>query len=287
MFKNKKIQYSVIAVLLISAFFIWECVFSCADNKFLEVNFLDVGQGDAIFIETPKGKQVLIDGGPDKIVLEKLSREMSFFDRDIDLVVLTHPDADHITGLIEILDFYNIGHILTSGFMADFFVYKKWQDLIREKEIPLTVAQSGQKVFLEENIVLEIIWPDQLMSDSFLKKANNASVVGRLVYGDAEILLSGDIEKKIEGTLVSRDIGLESDVVKIPHHGSKTSASYNFLKAVNPKIAIVSVGVDNRYNHPSKEVLERLESVFLYRTDKRGSIKILTDGSLLKIKTEK
>ncbi len=286
MFKIKKIKYPVLGVLLIVASFIWITLFSQASDNILEVIFFDVGQGDAIFIETPNQAQVLIDGGPDKTVLEKLNQTMLFYDRTIDLLILTHPDDDHLAGLIEVLNYYQVGHILTSGFKKDTAIYKRWRDLIKERNIPLTIAQTGQRVILQEGIVLKILWPEQSLIKSLSKNTNNASIVGQLVYGQTEFLLTGDIEKEIEQRLLNQDWNLTSDILKVPHHGSKTSASYNFLKAVNPQIAVISVGFNNRYKHPHSEVLERLENSLIYRTDESCDIRIITDGVLFEIETK-
>lgn len=281
--KYKKFAYVFLTVLSVGSIFVWSAIFAQTTN-FLEVHFFDVGQGDSIFIETPDKKQVLIDGGPDKTVLEKLNQIMPFYDRKIDLLILTHPDADHITGLINILDYYQVGHILTSGFEKDTAVYRKWRELINEKSISMTIAQAGQKVILGKGIVLEILWPEQPLIG--IKNANNASVVSKLIYGQAEFLLTGDIEKKIEGILLERNWNLESDILKIPHHGSKTSSSYNFIQAVSPKMAIISVGENNRYKHPHQDILERFKNTTILRTDKNGDILILTNGNLFNIKTE-
>lgn len=285
-FKKRKTNYFILAILLIVAVWIWSAVFSQAPDNILEVTFFDIGQGDAIFIETSNQTQVLIDGGPDKAVLEKLSQTMLFHDRTIDLLILTHPDADHITGLVEVLNYYQVGHILTSGLKKDTAVYQKWRNLIEERNIPLTIAQTGQKVILQEGMVLNILWPEQSLIESLSKNANNVSIVGQLVYGQTEFLLTGDIEKEVEQRLLNQNWDLTSDILKAPHHGSKTSSSYNFLKAVNPQIAVISVGENNRFKHPSPEVIERLKDVSVYRTDKNGNIKVSTDGIHFKIKTE-
>lgn len=282
--KYKKFAYSALGILFIGTVFVWSAIFAQTTNL-LEVHFFDVGQGDSILIETPDKKQILIDGGPDKTVLEKLNQTMSFYDRKIDLLVLTHPDADHITGLIDVLEYYQIGYILTSGFETDTAVYKKWRKLISEKNIPLTMVQSGQKIILSEEIIFEILWPEQPLIG--VKDANNTSVVGRLIYGQAEFLLTGDIERKIENILIEKNWNLKSDILKVPHHGSKTSSSYNFIEEIDPKIAIISVGENNRYKHPSQEVLERLKNVPTLRTDKSGDITIFTDGNLFEVKTER
>lgn len=283
--KYRKLAYVSLAVLFIGTVFIWSVVFSRVTDNILEVHFLNIGQGDSIFIETPNKKQVLIDGGPDKTVLERLNQAMPFYDRKIDLLILTHPDGDHVTGLVDVIGYYQIGHILTSGFERDTAIYHKWRELIDEKNISLTIAQAGQKVVLDEDIVLEILWPEQPLIG--IKSANNASVVGRLIYGQLEFLLTGDIEKKIENILLERNWNLESDILKVPHHGSKTSSSYNFVKAINSTVAIISVGEDNSYKHPHEDVLERLNKMAVFRTDKNGDIVILTDGNLFEIKTER
>ena len=225
----------------------------------------------------------MVDGGPDKKILEKLNRIMPFYDRTIDLFILTHPDADHITGLISALEYYNVKNILFSGVEKDTAVYKEWRELIKEKGVPLKLAQAGQKIFLDQDIFLEIIWPDQSLISSYSDPANNASVVTKLVYKEAEFLLTGDIEKKVENLLINNDLNLESDILKVPHHGSKTSSSFNFVKAVNPFLSIISVGRDNKHNHPNKEVLSALNSSVIYRTDKNGDIEVLTNGELFDI----
>jgi len=279
----QKIKYFILIILFGGTIFVWSVIFIQTPNNILEVHFFDVGQGDSIFIETPNSRQILIDGGPDKTVLKRLNQTMPFYDQTIDLIILTHPDTDHLTGLIEVLEYYQIGHILTSGFQKDTAAYQEWQRLIKEKEIPLTIAQAGQNIVLQDGIVLEILWPDQSLINSYSKPVNNVSVVGRLVYGDIEILLTGDIENKVENVLVKQEI--QSDILKLAHHGSKTSSIQSFINKVNPAIAVISVGEDNRYNHPNETVLERLKNSIIYRTDKNGDIQILTNGILFDILT--
>ena len=282
-FIARKTKYFILIILFGGTIFVWSVIFIQTPNNILEVHFFDVRQGDSIFIETPNSRQILIDGGPDKTVLKRLNQTMPFYDQTIDLIILTHPDTDHLTGLIEVLEYYQIGHILTSGFQKDTAAYQEWQRLIKEKEIPLTIAQAGQNIVLQDGIVLEILWPDQSLISSYSKPVNNVSVVGRLVYGDIEILLTGDIENKVENVLVKQEI--QSDILKLAHHGSKTSSIQSFINKVNPAIAVISVGEDNRYNHPNETVLERLKNSIIYRTDKNGDIQILTNGILFDILT--
>lgn len=281
-----KIKYLILIIIFSGAVFIWSIIFSFANGEFLEVYFFDVGQGDGIFIETPNKKQVLIDGGPDKTILEKLNETMPFYDKTIDLIVLTHPDADHITGLISVLEHYDVEFILFSGIENETSVYREWQELIEGKNISLVLAQSGQKVILDQDIFLEIIWPEQSLIKSFSEPVNNSSIVSRLVYEDIEFLFTGDIENKVENKLISQNLNLESDILKVPHHGSKTSSSHNFIKMINPQLSVISVGEGNRYKHPNDEVLDRLKESIIYRTDIDGDMKIITNGELFELITE-
>lgn len=278
-------KYRILTGLAIGMILVWLAVFTRGQNPFLEVDFFDVGQGDAIFIEAPNGNQILIDGGPDDTILEKLGEEMPFHDRSIDLVILTHPEQDHINGLVEVLKNYHIEHILYTGVVRDTSAYKEWSRLIREKNIPLTIAQAGQVIYLSPQIKLYILWPSQDLSGQRLKNNNNASIVIRLVYGQAEFLFTGDIEKETERELVARGIDLTSDVLKIPHHGSKTSTTEDFLSKVNPKVAVILAGQKNPYGHPHPSVLERLEGIKVYGTYKDGDVEILSDGQSLLVST--
>jgi len=283
----KKILYLGLSFLLVAGLLIWLAVFEQQSANLLEVYFLNVGQGDSIFIKTPAGRQVLIDGGPDKTVLAELNRVIPFYDRTIDLVILTHPDADHLTGLIEVLNYYQIDSILSSGFQKETAVYRKWRQIISQKDIHLVLAQAGQRVIFPSGPVLEILWPERPLIDSLTRKANNASVVGRLVYEQAEILLTGDVEKEVEQYLVNQRprTELESDILKVAHHGSKTSSGQGFLEAVSPQAAVISVGRENRYGHPASAVLERLKNIFVYRTDQDGRVQVSTDGRQFRIET--
>jgi len=273
--------------LAIGVILVWLAVFTQAQNQFLEVDFFDVGQGDSIFIEAPNGNQVLIDGGPGNIILEKLGEELPFHDRSIDLIILTHPEADHINGLIEVLKNYKVGRVLYTGVVRDTSAYREWTELISEKNIPLTIAQAGQVIYLSPQIKLYVLWPFRDLSGQSLKNNNNASVVVQLVYGQAEFLFTGDIEKETEKDLASSGIDLASDVLKVLHHGSKTSTTQEFLSKVNPKVAVICAGEKNPYGHPHQSVLERLKDIRVYGTYKDGDVEILSDGQSLLVRTSK
>jgi competence protein ComEC len=270
-------------IFLASAvFLVWHAVF--AENKQnLTVAFLDVGQGDAIFIDTPEGRQILIDGGPNKKVLSELSKVMPFYDRSIDVVIATHPDQDHIGGLLNILERYKVDLIIEPGVDSAASVYDGLENLIEEKGIKKILARRGMKLALSEDIYLLFLFPDR---DVLEMTSNYASIVAKLVYGDTSFLFTGDSPKEIERYLVFLSpSSLNSDVLKVAHHGSKTSTSEIFVGYVNPKYAVISTGRGNRYGHPHKEVLDILRrfDVSILRIDKNGTIEIKSDGKVIEI----
>ena len=276
---NKKIIFYILGVLFFTNILAWFVVFDLAKTQFLEVNFFDVGQGDTVFIETPQRHRILIDGGSGSIILEKLSKEMSFWDRTIDLIILTHPEADHLSGLNEVLKRYKVENILWTGIVRDTAEYKEWLKLINEGKAKIFLAKAGQKISTR-NILLELLFPFENLEGKKFKDSNNASIVGKLVFGDISFLFTGDIYKEVEKELIGGGVDFDSDILKISHHGSRTSTSEEFLKEVSPEIAIISVGKNNSYNHPHQEVLEVLSKygINVLRTDEQGDIKIISDG---------
>lgn len=244
----------------------------------LTVAFLDVGQGDAVFIEAPGGNQMLIDGGPNKSVLRELSKVMPFYDRSIDAVLMTHPDADHIGGLPDVMDRYEVGLLLESGVESDSAVYEETELKIERLKIKRLEVRRGMIVDLGQGTYLEILFPDR---DPQGMETNAASIVARLVYGQSEFLLTGDSPQSIENYLVDAEGAfLQSDVLKVGHHGSKTSSSAEFVSAVSPEYAVISVGEDNRYGHPNQETLDVLSNINIkiLRTDEQGRIVFKSDG---------
>lgn len=267
----------------------WIVVWDLNKPQFLEVNFFDVGQGDSIFIESPKRQQILIDGGPDSTVLERLAKEMPFWDRTIDLIILTHPEKDHLAGLIEVLKRYKVENILWTGVIRDTPEYKEWIKLIEEEKARIIIAKVGQKIKLISNpnnlIYFDIFYPFDELTGKEIEDSNDTSIVTELVFNDNTFLFTGDISANIEKKLISVNLLTESDVLKISHHGSKYSTDDYFLENVLPEIAVIQVG-KNSYGHPTPEVLEKLEKfgIKVLRTDLNGDIKIVSDGKNLKIK---
>ncbi len=248
------------------------------DGK-LHVAFLDVGQGDAIFIQTPTGRQILVDGGNDPSVLnDQLGRQMPFWDRTIDLMVATHPDADHVAGLVELYGRYQITQLITDGAEADASsVYAALLQAAAAQQTPLHRAMAGEMVAIGDGVRLEMVHPGAELD---AQNRNDNSVSFRLVYGDFSLLLTGDAEEKGETAMLQNGYPLQSLVFKAGHHGSRTSSTAPFLTAVQPHIMVVSAGADNRFGHPHPEVLARAaeRGTAVLRTDELGTIEVITDG---------
>jgi competence protein ComEC len=258
----------------------WLAVWDLSHN-FLEVIFFDVGQGDSIFIEIPHhglgGGQILIDGGPSSVILEKLGTEMPFWDRTLDLVILTHPEHDHMAGLLEVLKRYEVKNILWTGILRPTAEFQEWQKLIAQEGAEIHIARSTTCA-LSESAYLEILYPFESMEGKEIANTNNTSIVARLVFGANSFLFTGDASQAVEKKLLQKDI--DSDVLKVGHHGSKTSSAEEFIRAVSPKIAVISVGKDNSYGQPHSETLAVLEKygITVLRTDISGDIKIISNG---------
>lgn len=249
------------------------------NNSELAVAFLDVGQGDAIFITSPTGFQVLIDAGKGREVLRKLPDEMGWFDRSIDVIIATHPDADHIGGFPDVLKRYRVGKIIESsvddetGTDAKAFAAAALAET-QSREIAL----RGQKIDLGGGAYLEILFPDRDVSGI---ETNTGSIVARLVYGETSFLLSGDSPDEIEKYLVRLNAEmLDADILKVGHHGSRTSSAEEFIRAVNPDYAIFSRGCDNSYGHPHKEVVERFDKLNIQMLDtcEEGTVRFISNG---------
>jgi competence protein ComEC len=286
-----KIKNNLGAVFLFclaaAASLIWYAVFYFESHQNLTVTFFDVGQGDAIFIETPNGNQVLIDGGPDDGILSKLGREMPFWDRSIDAVILTHPDKDHVAGLIDVLKRYEVDLILWTGVKHSSAEYRKWADLLDKKNIRAVIARAGQQIKIGDGAFFKILAPFDNLEKESSAKINNTSVVIRLDHGKNSFLFTGDIEKSVERRLLFEAHELmDADILKVAHHGSKTSSLEEFLQAVSPDLSVIQVGRKNRYGHPAEEVLDRLASVgtTILRNDLDGDIVIESDGNIHRLR---
>jgi len=276
----------VIVPLLVAAVLVWVAVMASPDRK-LEVSFLDVGQGDAILIQTPSGQQVLVDGGPDpeKICLE-LGDRLPFWDKSLDLVVLTHAEYDHLLGLVEVLGRYDIGLVLEPGLGRETLGYAEWRRMIDEDDIQTTVAKAGQHIDLGDGITMEVLHPQVELLEGSDSDINNNSVVLQLSWGEVSFLLTGDIFEEAEREILHNGCTLGSTVLKVAHHGSATSTCMQFLTAVGPRAAVICVG-ENDFGHPHGETLARLSGVEVYRTDEQGTVTFTTNGKRLWVETER
>jgi len=281
---KKYLPYILLILLVISTIGVWFFVLNHKNNDYLKVVFLDVGQGDSIYIEAPNGKQMLIDGGPDAKVLSSLSKVMPFGDRSIDMVVATHPDSDHIGGLPIFMDNYKVTSILENGAIGNSKIYQSLENKIEKNKINKIIAKRGMHIVLDDkkNIYFDILSPDRDVSNL---DSNEASIVGKLVYGSDSFMLTGDASLYTENLIEwnESDGALHSSVLKLGHHGSRTSSSILWLKKVNPEVAIISAGKDNKYGHPHKELLDRLSFLhipFLSTAD-LGNIVFESDGRML------
>ncbi len=279
-------------VLLVLALFAWR---SLPDGH-LHVAFLDVGQGDAIFIQSPSGRQVLVDGGPsEQALLPQLGRQMPFWDRTLDVVMLTHPDADHITGLVPVLERYEVDMVIFRQVEGASEVYEHWLQLVEKEGAAVYRGEAGLRLMLDEGLEMVVLHPGAELTGGTEGDFNNDSIVARLTYGPVSVLLPGDIGREVEHRLVAGGAPLDSTILKVAHHGSCDSTSLEFLGAVNPEVVVISVGKDNRFNHPCAVVLERLELALdkaegnppLYRTDEHGTIEVITDGARVWVETER
>ncbi|MBC7225543.1 MAG: MBL fold metallo-hydrolase, partial [Anaerolineae bacterium] len=254
----------------------------------LHLWFLDVGQGDAILVQSPDGHQMLVDGGPDPQVLQQaLGRVLPFWDRTLDLVVLTHPDGDHAGGLVDLPARYQVGQVLESGVPADEPASRRWRTQAEGAGIPVVEARRGMVLDLGGGVVAEVLHPPPDLGS--LAGDNNASIVLRVRHGGLAFLLPGDLEREGEAALLQSHQDLRSAVLKVAHHGSGGGTTEAFLEAVAPELAVVSVGAGNRFGHPSPAVLERLaaQGAVVLRTDLHGTVEILTDGRTLWVRTQR
>ena len=276
--QRKNIKWYLLAAPFLVNVLIWYAIFSESRGEILTIAFLDVGQGDAIFIEAPNGNQMLVDGGPNRGVLKALSGVMPFYDRSIDVVVATHPDKDHIGGLPDVFKNFTVDFFIEPGVIADTGIYQELARLVELEGAAAILARRGMKILLDDNVYLLILFPDR---DVGGLSPNDASIVARLVYGGTSFLLTGDSPKKIENFLVDLDReNLKADVLKVGHHGSKTGTSEHFLGYTAPRYAVISSGRENRYGHPHEEVLSLLKNfhIDVLRTDQLGSVIFTSNG---------
>ena len=273
-YKLPIIVFILLAVLVFLIYFDWQ-----NSHKQFTFAMLDIGQGDALFIESPTGTQVLVDCGPSNKILGSLKKVISPFDRSIDAIIITNPDEDHIGGLQDILKFYRVGKVFESGTWSDSKIYQNLEKEISNKKIPDILAKKGMKLDLGGGAVIDILFPDRDVMDW---PTNDGSVVAKLSYKGTSFMLTGDATMKTENFVFKDNnlADLKSNFLKVGHHGSHYSTSESFLEAVSPKVALISDGKNNKYGHPSPEVIVILTQfgTKILRTDLLGIIIIKCDN---------
>lgn len=289
----KYFYLTMVSIFVLGGFFFYQNA-KFNDGK-LHLVVCNVGQGDGIFIRTPGGSDILIDGGPDDSILNCLSSHMPFWDRDIELMVLTHPHTDHVTGLISVLNRYKVMYYVTEKVKSKTAVYQRLEDALAAKNITAKYIFSGDRIDFSDKTDILTLWPtsewlnrSQLQAQNSQNDAQNLDVNGFcliqfLSYGNFKVLLTGDAGSIIEDKIAA-EVG-KTDILKVPHHGSKTGISDYFLSQISPTLAIISVGANNLYGHPAKSALDLLNfhNVKYFRTDKDGEVEIVTDGQTFQI----
>jgi len=280
--------------LLLLAGLIWSAVWQLPDQK-LHVIFCDVGQGDAILI-THGQTQVLVDGGPGDQVLTCLADHLPYWDRQLEMIILTHPDADHLTGLIDVIKRYDVKQFVLNNVIKDTAAFWAFREVVLAEGAPIYSPEANEQIKLGL-MKFQALWPssdsdpgseqtydpgsskEQVLGvASEVKKINETSIVSLLSFGNFDVFLSGDIGFDTEKKLSLNSLPL-IEILKVPHHGSRYSSSEDFLAKVNPDLAVISVG-RNSFGHPTDEVLERLAGAGakVLRTDQDGEIEIVSDG---------
>jgi len=292
-------KYPIIFLILL---FILNALFAVAfyNENYVQrprVIFFDAGQGDAAMADVGNNTQILIDGGSGNAVLEKIGKYMPFYDRKIELVIMTHPDKDHMGGLVEVLKYYQVGQVLETGIFCETEICQEWDKLILEKNIPVKYAGFGQKINIG-NANIDILYPFENLKDKEVKDDNETSIILKLTINKGlfklgenggerkkilkqvqddnfnnSYLFTGDMGFKAEKELLDKNINVESKILKVSHHGSKNATSNEFLQTVKPEKAVISVG-KNSYGHPADELLNRLKnmSIEIFRTDEAGDL---------------
>ena len=246
------------------------------NDKKLHVVICDVGQGDAIFIRTPNGSDILIDAGPDDKVLQCLSKNMPFWDRTIEIAILTHPDADHITGFIDVIKRYKLISFYTSNVKTNTTVYTQFLKTLEDYEIKQNFLWQVDKFRFKDGLIMETLWPT---NDWEGLTTNSFSVASLLTYKNFKVLLTGDLDA--QQTERIDDLAGEISLLKVPHHGSRFGLTQEILDVLSPEIAVISVG-KNSYGHPTPFILDLLKSANIktLKTDQNGNIEIISDGKI-------
>lgn len=283
----RRYGFSVIGIFFSTTVFLGIAVFGESHEGELEVDFFDVGQGDAILIQAPTGHTILIDGGRDTTVSRKIAEELPLYDRTIDLVILTHPDLDHVGGLPDVLRRFRVGTIFLPDVKKELAAYQAFLARAGEQDIPLHHVFAGDTLRLGPTLAVHVLAPEKGAAPS--ADLNNSSIVAILEYNKRSFLFTGDAEDQSERRMmVAWQERLAADILKIGHHGSRHSSSSAFLAAVGAHVGVISAGKNNSYGHPHPDVLARMaeQGMAVYQTDVKGDIEMTSDGEFITILTK-
>ncbi len=270
------------AILLLLTAVAWRTL---PDGR-LHVFFFDVGEGDAIFVQTPSGRQILVDGGPSpSLLLSHLGERMPFWDHDLDLVVLTRPGAGALASLIEVLERYQVDGVIERGADCRTPLCDRWREVVESSRAAHWWGEAGLQVKLDEGLLLTVLYPPPGLASGAGR--GDDSLVLRLDYGEVCFLLPGDIGAEEEQRLVDEGAWLNCTVLQPSRHGDAGSSTEPFLEAVDPEVVVITVGADNLFHHPHREMLERLGAVVrVYRTDRDGTVEVVSNGRRYEVETE-
>ncbi|MDP6716289.1 MAG: DNA internalization-related competence protein ComEC/Rec2, partial [SAR202 cluster bacterium] len=286
-----RIPWQVVVVTLAMAGIAWTAVLTQPDGR-LRVVFADVGQGDMTVITTPGGHRIVVDGGPDAVRAARvMSDSLRFWERSLDLVILTHPHSDHVVGLTEILRRYDVKRILQRDFDIDSAQNAEWRQAVSQEGASMLNALPGQVIAFDDGVFIEILGPPDVLLTSTTSDIDNASVAIRLVYGSVSFMLAGDTFRVGERLMIRNGTPIESNVLKAAHHGSRSSSAGDFISAVSPDVVVISAGPDNRFGHPHQETLDtlaqRVPGSPIYVTRDHGSITVISDGKTLSVDSQR
>lgn len=289
-FLKQNAAHTVLGTLLAGCIIVWSALYAQTPHHTLTFAMLNVGQGDSLYIEGPTGIQIVIDAGPDGSILRELPNVMPLYDRSLDAVIETHPDADHIAGFADLLRRYEVGAFIEPGIEKNTVVAKNLEREIVDEKIPRIIARRGMRLDLGGGAQLHILFPDYDVTHIAADKDNDGGIVAHLVYGNTSVLLTADTSSAVEEHLmaVGASSDLRSTILKVGHHGSRFSTEDSFVTEVAPQIALISVGAHNTYGHPTQRVLGTLvsHSVKTFRTDENGTVTCTSDGAVFSCSTK-
>lgn len=276
---SRKLFFAVCGVF-VSLALLCGVIWMALPDGLLRIWFLNVGQGDAVLMQVPDGGWVLTDGGPGSAVVQELSRIIPFYDREIELVILSHPHADHLDGLLHVFQRYHVQNLLLTGVKYDYVGYERLLQLAKDNGVRLLYPKSGVD-FRIGKVGIDMIYPSESLVGRSFSNVNNSSIVYRLIYGDFVAIFSGDLEDTVEDELVKQvGLNLDAELMKAGHHGSKTSNTQAFVERISPDFAVISCGVDNKFKHPFAGTLETFHDmgIRLSRTDVDGPVGFVVSG---------